>query len=214
MKRFAALPMLLLLAGCQSQTPSLDSVNWLAPYGTTRVPPPSTGSYGKPNTYYQPQSQASASVNSTSDEPIGTGVLASNNASAQQPTPARRDTDESTDRVALTSAQSDTRRNESESVRLASAERLDSDEPPVRIVESTGASSSSASRLKGMRVNDVTRPAEPERFEPSGQLVDISQLPRPTRPVRPAPASANGSASGSTSVSSGANWQSRDDSSN
>ena len=51
MKRLAALLTLVtLMAGCRAPMPSFDV---LAPYGTTRVPPPATGTMGTPDTYYQ-----------------------------------------------------------------------------------------------------------------------------------------------------------------
>ncbi|MCA9210845.1 MAG: hypothetical protein KDA55_20945 [Planctomycetales bacterium] len=39
--------------GCQRSAPQLDTLN---PFGAMRVPPPSTGGYGQPNSYYQYQS--------------------------------------------------------------------------------------------------------------------------------------------------------------
>ena len=55
---------MLALSGCRAPMPSFDL---LAPYGTSRVPPPGTGSIGTGGNYYTPP------TGSTTSPPVGTG---------------------------------------------------------------------------------------------------------------------------------------------
>jgi hypothetical protein len=52
-----------LVAGCKTGTPS---INPFAGYGAPRVPPPATGSYGKPDTYYPGTTPPAGSSRGTS----------------------------------------------------------------------------------------------------------------------------------------------------
>jgi hypothetical protein len=179
MKRLAAIiAALVVLAGCNS-APS--SMNFLAPYGTTRVPPPSTGSYRQPDTYYQPGggsgsaggavgsglSQSTREADSDSEDKVRFGGGVTENPIAAGANP---------NRTATISPIEDS------NVRLASATQPASAEPPVRILESEAASTDLRSRLKGMPVNDMTQPparAEPAPFVPNDSARDLSEFPRP-----------------------------------
>jgi hypothetical protein len=179
---------LALLAGCNSAPSSL---NMLSPYGTNRVPAPSTGSYSRPDTYYQPGGRS----NSTGGA-VGSGISRStlenesggtrdkvrfSGGLTKNPMAANRsDTSASTSAADLSAGDS--------GVRFASATQPVSSEAPIRIVDSQSTATDLKVRLKGMPVNDVTQPPEtaeePAAFVPEESVRDLSEFPRP-------PASAN-----------------------
>lgn len=205
MVRFSLPLVLALLAtGCHAPMPSFQP---FAGSGSPRVPPPSTGSYGKPDGYYNGAPAGAQSMNNarsmkadetsgargagaasnvlarqtpsawhTSDQPVGTGTTstaavhsgvqpAAASASAHVggvslPVGARISRDN------LTSPQGDTPKYASP-VTYTSVEKD---------TENRG-SGSAALALHGMPINDATQTARPQRFVPTGQMIEISQLP-------------------------------------
>lgn len=200
MKRMAvSMLMLLMGVGCRAPMPTF---NPLAPYGSTRVPPPSTGSLQAPTSYYNPSSQpASGTVSPpTLTAPPRTGFQASpptGNASG----------------AAATSSPNQSVTLASHEMPVATAAVVQ----PSGSVSTSGASSNANTlRLRGMPVNDATRPQEPAPFVPSGQMLDISQLPDPPTTIRlPQGGSSAPMSGGATSSTSGlpasatAAWQTR-----
>lgn len=162
MRRYpAALTLILLLGGCHAPMPSF---NMLAPYGTTRVPPPATGSFGSPDTYYQPS--LPPTVNTTPSSAVGSGLRAQNNtgnwsaANATSPSTRSRRTgtptpaDPSTVRLA----------EFQEPAGLVPAESVIEDSRRIRVVDGSVRSSS----------HDL---AEPRAFAPPSKAIDIMDLP-------------------------------------
>ncbi|NLF68925.1 MAG: hypothetical protein GX575_07700 [Candidatus Anammoximicrobium sp.] len=173
------------LCGCKSsQTP----FNTLAPFGASRVPPPST-TVGATGAYYNrtatPPAATPAQPNAASNPAAGaaTGQKASSlNSSgaseAWQLSPKTAGTG--------TSSPSPVASSQASAVR------------PASYAAGTAAASASGSlRLSGMPVNDATSsPAgsEPARFVASGSAVEISELPKAL--ATPAPVTANSTAGG------------------
>jgi len=189
MKRYAVLlTASLFLAGCQGQMPAM---NWLPPYGHTRVPPPPTGSYGQPDAYYQPSTQPGVPPGTSQGSRIrgssrGLSLHEGNDrrlASTPEDLDAKAD-DVGGDRPQRNRSRSRDRREPS-SIQMASADRQMGPEPPLRIVESRGRGESESTPFKGMPLNDATLAGEPRRFDPPKRMVDISQLPRPARTIQP-----------------------------
>ena len=186
-----SMALLVLLAGCR--TPP-TSWNFFAPYGATRVPPPSTGAYTRPDTYYQPSTgQPGAPANQRTElSKSGDSALAGDTQGSRT-TPASpigafvsRDVRQASDDRALRPA-------DETKVKLASTSRAVASEAPIRIVEPAKSESSARLELKGMPINDATRPsgeaassAEPGPFQPPNDATDMSQLPKPTMSQRSA----------------------------
>lgn len=211
MKESAALlGVLILLAGCNSAPPSM---NPLAPYGARRVPPPATGSFARPDSYYQPSNRTGFSATGEAPTSPATPAPATNGlTAAPSANPA----------AGLTSAP----RAATGSVQLVSldgspvpsangaaiAAPSSNAEMPVRIVAAPRASTMAAPKLQGMVAHDATQLAEPAPFTPSGQMKDLSQYPVAASPPQPAltqPASSTAGASSATTGATSAGWQSR-----
>ncbi len=180
----------ILFAGCRSAGPGAS------PFGATRVPPPSTGSYGAPNSYYQTPSQPStqpygALLGDTSTSLAGSPTSRSADISASEPTglnwqaAGSRNSSVTIDQTAALgtglSAQSNVapaRFNSQASINTPSSSGS---------IDNTSASgttySNSIAQLNGMRVNDATLLAEPARFTPDNRLIEITQLPPSTQPI-------------------------------
>ncbi|MEQ8790431.1 MAG: hypothetical protein RIC55_29315 [Pirellulaceae bacterium] len=185
---FRSLPLVVLAlvaTGCHAPMPQLQP---FAGSGSPRVPPPSTGSYGKADSYYpagaqsslttEPASQqdvaagtsnilaqqSTAGTWSASDEPVGTGALNSTASHAQATGVSLPVVGASISRENLTTPDN----------------RPASYHSPVTFASSESDTSKSAGglALSGMRINDATSTAEPQRFIPTGQVIDITQLPR------------------------------------
>ena len=168
------------LSGCRG---SQTSFNTLAPFGSSRVPPPSTNHFNASSPYYNrnatPQTATPAAPGSTppaSQSGGGTsGQVLSNtsasNSAATWVSPVRQAITESI-RPALDAS------SQSSGIQAVSYQDI--------------ASNESSLRLKGMRVNDATHSnaiSEPARFVPAGATVEIAQL--PAAPTGSAPAPAN-----------------------
>jgi hypothetical protein len=183
----------LLATGCHVPMPKFQP---FAGSGSPRVPPPATGSYGKADSYYNGGAPAGAQSSLTTEpagqqhvasgasnimaqhnsagtwqpgeKPVGTGTLADstttshNQATGASPPVARA----SISRSSLTSPEDQAAGRHS----------------PVSFTASDRDSSTTTGglALNGMRINDATRPAEPQRFIPTGQVINITQLPRAT----------------------------------
>ena len=172
MKWHAAVAVIVVcLAGCHAPTPSFDL---LAPYGSSRVPPPSTGSHGTDGAYYNraaPPATSVPGVTSGSTNPAtsrkmqcsvsGRGnLLASDDSwkpiranAAPDPAPVFR------------GATNDT------------ASRI------LPVSYNGTAKGGTVLPLNGMPVTDATGRAsssEPARFRAPGDAIDISKLPRTT----------------------------------
>jgi hypothetical protein len=185
MKRFAAFSaLIMLLGGCRAPMPTIDL---LAPYGSPRVPPPGTGTYGSPNSYYQGNSP-------TTSPAVGNGVRATQGAQWKQP--SRRSTaslnSEPRDSgIAQTSFESpvSTAPRPGRSVLVGDKPRI-TNAPTRRSV---------GSRLRGMPVSDAT--GEPGRFDAPDDVRVITNVPESI--------STRSSASRSRNVTTGGSWQSR-----
>lgn len=162
--------------GCRS------SGGWNPFCASARVPPPPTGSYGVPNSYYQPGAQ---SIPTTSPPAGARASLGPNEGwkTVRDAEPAI----ESRPRTA--------------SAAVAATSNSPSSE-----------SSSSKQRLKGMRINEARAPAEPREFTPDGSMAELKNdstdsAPPPANRLRTASAAEPDSPS-ARPVSS-AHWQSR-----
>jgi hypothetical protein len=220
----------LLLCGCRAPMPSM---NLLAPYGTPRIPPPATGAYGAPKTYYQPPQGPPATAPA-----VGTGLRSERSpaggwTNADSTAPASR-VAQSTSAPARTADDGGVRPASFESLvpvnraieptdlprqssapklLSASAERVHEEGmravPQIRIPNDADAAGSSGMRLKGMPVNDATLPVQSGRLAPSPAVMDISQLPLPAPDEADPPSSTRVSASTTTVRAADAGWRTR-----
>ena len=167
MKRFSPLFVaILFLTGCHAPMPS---INLLAPYGSTRIPPPGTSSVA-PSQYYPRGQQSSGS-------PVGTGFRerkASTSLSANDVSNGSG--------IRLASGLADTGTVELAShetttivpTTLVPSRTVVNSPGPVQIVDS-GAPRILPANVRGMHINEVQ--VEPTRFFPTVQAVDIMELP-------------------------------------
>lgn len=159
------------LAGCHAPPPSFDL---LAPYGSSRVPPPSTGSLGTGGAYYNrtaPPATSVPSVPNSSRAPTGSQRMQTN---ASRPR-AHLAADDSWKPI-RTNATPDPA-PAFPGVTGSAANRT------LPVSYNGTATGGTALRLNGMPVTDATRNAsfsEPARFRPPGDAIEISQLPRAT----------------------------------
>lgn len=218
---------LILLIGCNSPTPSF---NLMAPYGGTRVPPPGTGSFARPDSYYQPSPKSGLSWQSAA------GQYASATTPAAAPgkqTLAAAPKSATTAGATVATAVGTTAGGSSGSVRLVSmneaglkpaasaAPSASHSSPesssPIRIVEAPTAKSTAGPALKGMTVNDATKAVYPTVSQPQGSIQpqggarDLSQFPPPLTPAAPARAVSPVPAPASDSGSNSASWKTRED---
>ncbi len=218
MQRFSPLWLVLcFVAGCHAPVPKIDV---LAPYGATRIPPPSTGIIA-PGQYYEqggdvpaePASKTgfrapslsagqSAAANSNS---VGTGIRTAGAANEggtvsqavhQTPTAAPAS-------ASPVSATPDAKSSSSQTA-----------------VESSGAGSTSAPstlppNIRGMHINEA--PAAPSPTKATVESVDITQLPPATTaryasvvPRNEAIGTSATAATGQSSSASQLGWQTRD----
>lgn len=182
MGRTWMLALLGLLAGCRAPMPTLDT---LTPYDASRVPPPSTGSYGAPaqgsKPYYPdggeippgPLPGVSVGVRPTSGTSEITPQGSSNGASKLKWQSAGDGATGTTGSPAAADSppsNSHGAREMQSGTGAAPASR----EAPIRVVDGSDVPREPP-QLRGMPVNDAS--AEPGRFEPQGRLLEISQLP-------------------------------------
>jgi len=202
MRHFVSVAVVLVLsAGCHAPMPSW---NMFRPANVTRVPPPPTGGYGTPQTYYTtpptvPPATAPATIAPIS-APVGTGFrLSASNRWSNIDDPAigpiaKENTWEPT-RPAQSNAQvvdlrdvDATLASHETAVPFVPSTVVVSHDGPIRVLPpeapaalsgpaSTSLATSEPPRLRGMIVNDTTRESEPRPFSPSGRVIDISQLP-------------------------------------
>jgi hypothetical protein len=209
MKRLAASIILVaVLTGCRGSQPD---INLLAPYGSSRVPAPSTNSVGAGNSYYDRTAPPKAAA--PANQPSATTPASSAPATTQQ-TPQRTNVQSpyfAADGVWKPANAKAT------ATQGAAAEVSDSQVRPVSFTTPSGEGKAAATpttttaslqkpklRLNGMPVTDATRltsSAEPARFTPPENLVEISQLPRVAEATQPSDA---GSAVASGTVVSSA----------
>ena len=196
------------LVGCRAPAPSFNA---FAPYGTPHVPPPTTGSVGTPNSYYQapsglPPAQPSAQPPTTGlpTTPLPTTPLPTTPTGPTAPTLGTPPT------TPLPTYGASTETAGMSGVAQASYQQ------PVdgtRSVLVNGSQGSTTLNLNGMHVNDATGPTEPQAFTPDGtEMVEISQLP-PATPTTRSPSVIRviqpTTTSTSSATSSSGNWQSR-----
>ena len=152
MKRVAVFAILLgCILGCRG---SQSSYNLLAPYGSCRVPPPSTGNHTAPAGYYTPTTPPTVNMPAVQ----GTPTLG---APSAQVSP-----------------------NGSTQVASGTWQPAGATAPDPGVQQATfsapviSGADSSALKLNGMHVNDATQPvspAEPARFAPPGQMTQLPQ---------------------------------------
>jgi hypothetical protein len=207
MKRFvASLLTILGLAGCQT-TPK-PSWDVLAPFGSTRVPPPGTTSYPAKGAYYNPNAPASTA-------PAGavptTGLPATPNTASPGISPQRPQAALPQDRTLASDGTWRTPNataspglgqlvpgtpTASQSTVVSAAFNVDMTaamvtQTPVGtgVLPATGqVASKRGPKLNGMPVTDATQPAaaaEPAKFQLAPGATEISQLPRSTTTTAP-----------------------------
>ncbi len=185
MKWFAAsLVTALCLAGCHAPKPSL---NLLAPYGSTCVPPPSTNPQPATGTYYNRTAPPTTSVPSVPAVPGrgGSSGFPTTQTVAPGTTSVLAGADDSWKPVRTRAAA-----DPAPSLADAARERVSPasyDGQPAKDGAKTAAASTardarrpSSLRLNGMAVTDATGRAklpEPARFVPAKDPIEISQLP-------------------------------------
>lgn len=178
------------LSGCRG---SQTSYNTLAPFGASRVPPPSTNYFNASGPYYNRQSSpqtatpaAPGSTPAASPSAGGTsGQVMSNtsasNSEASWGSPVRQTVAGSTSPALSASSPAS-------GIQAVSYQAV--------------ADGGSALRLKGMPVNDATTGgpvSEPARFVPAGATVELAQLPPAAPGAAASPASATVMASAQAS---------------
>jgi hypothetical protein len=180
------------LAGCKSsQTP----FNTLAPFGSARVPPPSTNHVNAPGNYYNgatPPQTATPAVPGATPAPAAAQPAAAASGKMTSNTNAA-----GTDGVWQPSGKT---AGTAGTANASTAPTAVSGVQPVsyqaatdvtKNAASTPPASGSALRLSGMPVNDATTggaAAEPARFVPAGSPIEIAQLPPPSSAPGTAPA--------------------------
>ncbi len=212
MKRLSPLLLAMLVcAGCHAPMPSF---NLMAPYGSTRIPPPATNSVAS-DKYYQPSRTTSSTT------PVGTGFRA-----RRSSTSLSADTSFKTSEVQplsgskrLGRASRATHETTSDSAAaIVSATATVESGVPIRIVENGTTPQTLPPSVRGMRINEAT--IEPGRFVPIRQAIDITQLPPASslrytdnapvnRAVGTSVARAPVSSRNSSRLSTVAGWQSR-----
>ena len=213
MKRIAlASLVLLLVSGCRAPMPSF---NPLAPLGSTRVPPPGTGTIGTNGNYYTPPTRP------TTTPAIGTGF---------RPSPTTNKwsklDDPSLQPIASKGGWSPTRTPTSavEVVRLKDLEvslanyevttrvvptaTVIERQGPIRIFQSNSTDHPSRSTLRGMPVRAATTIPVPRSFVPPAQVVDISEA-ADRGSDRAVSSQSNISSAKSDDTASSGGWQSR-----
>ena len=216
MKRLCPLLLaILVFTGCHAPMPSF---NLLAPYGSTTIPPPGTGA-ASPDTYYQPNRQPS------STPPVGTGFRArgeaSSNLSADSSTGAFGVRTASGPDVSGQASRATFQGNLVSPVTLVPSSTVVQTQARSQTVASTSSSRGLPPNVRGMRINEAA--AEPARFFPTMQVIDITQLPRTSSvryanvvPINEAVGTSAGPTSGTSrsSISSSSvavgGWQRRD----
>jgi hypothetical protein len=188
----------LLVTGCHVPMPKFQP---FAGSGSPRVPPPATGSYGKPDSYYNGGAPAGAQSSLTT-EPAGQQQVAegASNIMAQHNSAGTRQPGEKPVGTGTLAHSTTASHNQVGGASLpvagASISRSSltspEDQPasyhsPVSFAASDRDSSTTTGGLvlNGMRINDATRTSEPQRFVPTGDVINITQLPRATAPSRP-----------------------------
>ncbi|MBP89848.1 MAG: hypothetical protein CMJ64_24605 [Planctomycetaceae bacterium] len=214
MKRIAIAGIaMLVLSGCRAPMPSFDL---LAPYGTSRVPPPGTGTIGTGGTYYTPPSGQT-----TSPPPVGTGFrlappgrTINKWSNLGEPTESKVAADvEWAPTRSLTSQASVVDLDvalakQQPTSRVIAASQLTEHRGPIRIVQPSSVSGNPTA-LRGLPVIGTGVSRAPRSFVPSGRVVDITELPDVSsgRTV-PAPTRAATKSRSSATVASDG-WRSR-----
>ncbi len=205
MLRSSCLLLLVAVCGCHAPMPSFKP---FAPYGSTRIPAPGTGSFGTPDPYYRPPAQPSTVPNSQgqvlsngteywartegsnreSDE--SAGVIWSNpsaaggrrNTSIIAPTPSIRDTDSPRNSRPVIRASYDEPEYEARGNDPAPGISII---PPTAPRAFTPGRNSSPLRMDGMPFTDATGYAESAGAAGSRSApVDIGHLPEPPSRLR------------------------------
>ncbi|MBC8873064.1 MAG: hypothetical protein H8E44_26830 [Planctomycetes bacterium] len=191
MKWHAALAITVVcLAGCHAPTPSFDL---LAPYGSPRVPPPSTGSHGTGGAYYNRTGLPATSA------PGGAGRSTRPAASEKMQTNATSDahylatgdswkpirTTATPDAAPAFPRTADTTASRILPVSYNGAGQRQPSATTLKWQESNGdvGGQRPSLRLDGMPVTDATgspTPSEPRRFQPAEGAIEIGQLPGAT----------------------------------
>jgi hypothetical protein len=164
------------LTGCKS---SQTSFNTLAPFGSARVPPPSTNAVNASGNYYNgaapPQTATPAMPGAK------TAPAASQPGGATSGKMTSSTNNNGTVGVWQPSA------NTASAAGTANASTAAAGVQPASFQAGTNAANNASSlRLSGMPVNDATTSgaAEPARFVPTGAPIEIAQLPpAPSTPV-------------------------------
>lgn len=207
MKRFVASLLIILgLAGCQT-TPK-PSWDVLAPFGSSRVPPPGTTSYTAKGAYYNPNAPATTAPAGAAPT---TGLPATPNTatpgiSPQRPQAAlpqdRNLASDGTWRTPNSTASASVGQplprspTSGQSTVVPAAFNVDLTAATVTqtpvgtgVLPATGQIASKPGlKLNGMSITDATQPAlaaEPAKFQPAPGATEISQLPRSVTTTAP-----------------------------
>ena len=191
MKWHAAVAVIVVcLAGCHAPTPSF---HLLAPYGSSRVPPPSTGSHGTGGAYYNrtglpptsgpgapgSSTRPAASKNVQSSATMDAHYLATGDSWKPIRTTATPDA------APAFPGTADATASRILPVSYNGAGKGQPSATTLKWQESAGGDRSSL-RAKGMPVTDANRsrlPSEPRRFQPAEGAIEISQLPGASTPA-------------------------------
>jgi hypothetical protein len=185
--RWLALPLLAVvaLAGCRAPTPSF---NLLAPYGSSRVAPPSTSAPSTGGTYYNRTAPATGTGTAPNNQQAPAGTIRST--SQTNPGASFLTTDNLWRPVRTRTAnqpagvfkgasnESTTGPVQAASYVAPAASQTKAAQPTAPATGAT-ASRTTSLQLNGMPVNDATRTAartaEPARFQPAAGARDIAQ---------------------------------------
>lgn len=165
MQKVAALAILFgCLLGCQGSQPSY---NLLAPYGSCRVPPPSTGNHSSAAGYYTPTTPPTVTV------PAGQGNATLGAPSAQVQQQSNTQMASGTWQPTGAAAQAT----------QAPVQQASFREPAAGGEAASVEGPAGTLKLNGMRVNDATnvaQPVAPAQFVPPTQMAPLTQAPVPT----------------------------------
>ena len=207
-----------LMVGCRAPAPSF---NLLAPYGSATVPPPRTGAVGAAGQYYAPTTPAGQSPATVPTAPTtATPAVVPQSPTAAPPVSymgaAHEGLSAETTSVAQASYEPGSTRQSPTPATTVTDDVLPPDSTTRPDREATGSSSTSTLQLNGMRVNDATQLAEPQRFDPASEPVNIASLPNANantpsflRFISPKSGTTNGTSAPRESTTSSSAWQSR-----
>ena len=150
LRRAALVLASVLICGCQGPGQPYGSAG---PFGNSRLPPPGTNSYPKPDVYFPPGSNPAGAVGATAPVSTAPGSLNPNSLFNNKP-------------------------QNTVSPAAGSSWPPDGASSGVRLGESRTPAASTSIRLNGMPVNDATRPPAARTAASASGIPEITDLPR------------------------------------